>query len=206
MAVQRKYVELASRLVRFQDDFGVMSDEDCQSAIDKPRDFIAVATEAWKAHPKRVLMPSNNRVVYEEVGQFDPNAFYRTCEELSISIFFRDNLLPFAKKVDNLPASTGKSFDLLVSAREGDITPRLPEGYIFNDFSECLARIAKVIEKQLKGKGSGLLCNCSTNIFFTADFEVHVCWINDHGHWCVSGMARGNDVYLDTLTRVFSNK
>jgi hypothetical protein len=137
----------------------------------------------------KVLKLASDKIVYTKVKSFDPHAFYTTSETLWVSDFFRDNILPLATKVKNLPAITGKSFELVKNAYDKEITPELPEGYAF-EVSELLARIARMIQAQPKGKKDALLNNGFANIFYSAGFAVYVVWLADTGQWCVGAYRR----------------
>ena len=51
---------------------------------------------------KHVLQSANGAVPYPAIASFDPHAFYKTGAGLWISDYFRDNVLPQAKKVKNI--------------------------------------------------------------------------------------------------------
>lgn len=153
---------------------------------------------------KTVLTLVNNKVVYEEIADFDPHTFFKPTEELGVSASFLENILPRAKGVGKLPTVNGKAFDLTKDAEDKFIVLGLPKGHTFR-VSGMLARIAKKIEAQPDGKEGDLLNNGYDNLFYgVRGFVIRVVRHNGNHQWYVDARRLGHP-YSIKGTRVFSH-
>jgi hypothetical protein len=151
---------------------------------------------------EKCLKLFNDNIQFPALNKpFDPHVFFQTRDGLWVSDKFRGTILPKAKPIEELGATTSKSFDLVKVAYDRDIKLELPEGYIFDE-SELCAFIAQKIERQPKGGQGDLLKNGDWNIFYAAADVVGVSLDPASCEWCVYAWRFAGD--WDAGQRVFS--
>lgn len=151
---------------------------------------------------KAFLTPVSS-ITYDAVSPHDPKTFWKTRKGLYVWGEFAKRILPYAKKVKDLPETTGTFYDLAQSAYDRVITANLPEGYAFDD-SELCTRLAFMLEKQANGEKGDLLTDGRISLFYTTSgFVVGVRWYADDREWNVRAWHLDDAQWLAD-DRVFS--
>lgn len=190
----------------------------------EPKDFATLAHSEDKLRELLPFVRGESEVVIQKikylalrgwvslpaVASFDPAAFYQTRAGLYVWKSFSNRILSAAFRVENLPATTIQSYDLVKEkgANYAEIRAELPEGHVFKDASAFCAQLAGRIKRQAGGKEGGLLANGNVNIFCVRGidevvFAVSVYWDSDGRRWDVDARPL-YDYRWSAGSRVFS--
>lgn len=148
---------------------------------------IRAAIDQFSSVPPVVLKLVNSSVQLDAIASYDPKGF-KTRQGLWISDDFHSRVGKKAKPVNDLPAITLTSGDLVKNAYDKEIKadPVMPANYVFESESDFVAYLDQMISKQPNGEEGDLLNNGYWNIFYVAGCVVDVRWFSDDRKWRVS--------------------
>jgi len=144
--------------------------------------------EAVVEQKKSVLRLLAEFVLPEQVGNFNPQQFFRTRSGLCVWDDFKDLVLKFAKPVSGVVATTIRKHELVKPANDSQIRSGLPEGHVFQA-SELCGHLAGMILRQPNGGAGQLLNNGYANLFYvqvgSEVVVVGVLWSAGYRRWSV---------------------
>lgn len=138
---------------------------------------IIAAIDQLSALPPVVLKLVNASVQLDPVASYDPKGF-KTRKGLWVSEEFHRHVGSKAKQVQDLPAITLTSGDLVKNAYDREIKadPVMPANHVFESESDFVAYLDQMISKQPGGEEGDLNNQGYWNIFYVAGYVVFVRW------------------------------
>ena len=156
---------------------------------------------------KSVLRLLAGFVLPEQVGNFNPQQFFRTRSGLCVWDGFKDLVLKFAKPVSGVVATTIRKHELVKPANDSQIRSGLPEGHVFQ-VDELCSHLAGMIQRQSNGGAGELLNNGYVNLFYvqvgSEVVVVRVYWNAVYREWGVSADHQLGDGQWRAGGQVFS--
>lgn len=147
---------------------------------------LIAAIDQFSALPPVVLKLVNASVQLDTIAYYDPKGF-KTRKGLWVSDDFHRGVGSKAKSVNDLPAITLTSGDLVKKAYDRDIKadPVMPANHVFESESEFVAYLDQMISKQPNGEEGDLNSQGYWNIFYVAGCVVNVRWRSGSREWDV---------------------
>jgi hypothetical protein len=155
---------------------------------------LIAAIDQFSALPPAVLKLVNASVQLDPIASYYPKGF-KTRKGLWVSDDFQSRVGKKAKPVNDLPASSLTSGDLVKNAYDKEIKadPVMPANHVFESESEFVPYLDQMISKQPNGEEGDLLNNGNWNIFYVAGCVVGVLWNwnSDDREWHVRTWGLG---------------
>lgn len=157
---------------------------------------VRAAIDQFSAVPPVVLKLVNANVQLDAIASYDPKGF-KTRPGLWVSDDFHSRVGKKAKPVNDLPAITLTSGDLVKNAYDKEIKadPVMPANHVFESESDFVAYLDQMISKQPGGEEGDLNNQGYWNIFYVVGCVVGVGWYSDSREWSVHTWKLDDDYW-----------